>query len=439
MKNSKKISALLFSLISVLSLSSCNFFGDFSAEEDVKESGQRIVKIMFHVDSRTAEGKAYKARIDAFNQAYEEEGIKASATFKARTTGGADYQQQLIALKTNGTLPDIITFDAPNCASYAEAGLLYNIDDQVSEKDRSDFLSLNTYKGEVYGLPIQESSAGFFYNKKMFIDAGIDASKWTVDNPWTFAEFKEVCQKLKNNGIATPVDMRFDATKDEMGTYLLYPFIYAAGGQFVSEDGLTAKGYFNSDKTKAGFQFLKDLVDSGYTSYAVGATDFYTQKTAMYLSSGWTIPEIDSKYKEFFPDRNSWGLLPYPQQEKKASATGSWSYGITINHVKDKEAALELLSWMTTAQSCNKVANSTGMVPVRRSCKPSYEEGSPEKVLFDQLDKTGIARPETICYPQFSSAFCNVIYKMRALDVSSAVESATTELQSELDKKVQGK
>ena len=78
-------------------------------------------------------------------------------------------------------------------------------------------------------MPIQESSAGFFYNKKIFRALGIDVSGYTAENPWTFEQFKSVCKSLKNGGY-TAVDMRIDATKDEMATYLLYPFIYAAGG-----------------------------------------------------------------------------------------------------------------------------------------------------------------------------------------------------------------
>ena len=85
---------------------------------------KKKIKIQFHVDSKSAEGVAYKKRVDAFNTQYKDKYV-VTAIFKARTQGGADYEQQLIAQKMDGTLPDIITFDAPNCASYAKAELLY--------------------------------------------------------------------------------------------------------------------------------------------------------------------------------------------------------------------------------------------------------------------------------------------------------------------------
>ena len=403
--------------------------GDQKAETD--KLGRKKIKIQFHVDSKSAEGIAYKKRVDAFNTQYSDKYV-VSATFKARTEGGADYEQQLIAQQMEGSLPDIITFDAPNCASYAESGLLYNLTSSFNQEEKNDFLSLNTYSNNLYGLPIQESSAGFFYNKALFNQAGIDVSGYTVENPWTFAQFKDACAKLKAIG-KVAVDMRLDATKDETATYLLYPFIYAAGGSFVSANGYNAKGYYDKQETKNGFQFIKDLVSAEYTNYAIGATDFFTGKVGMYLSSGWTIPDLDHKFPEQFPNRDSWGLLPYPKEVDRASATGSWSYGVTRNGIGDKEPAIELLKWMTSAESTTVVTNATGMIPSRKSCNPNYGAGSPEKVLLDQLAQTGKQRPVTVGYPQFTSTFRDIIAKLKDKEVSAIVDAATNELQSALD------
>lgn len=407
--------------------------GGGSEEPTVDADGNTVVKIMFHVDEKSAEGKAYKKRIDAFNAAYKDQKIKASASYIARTAGAADYEQKLTGMQNEGNLPDIITFDAPNCASYAKSGLIYDISKLVPESVQEDFLSLNEYGGKLYGLPIQESSAGFYYNKTIFRNAGIDVSGYTVDNPWTFDQFKDVCRRLKDHG-KTAVDMRLDATKDETATYLLYPFIYAAGGEFLSEDGFTANGYFDSTATQSGFQFLKDLVSSGYTSYAIGATDFFDGKVGMYLSSGWTIPDLDNKYPEQFPNRDSWGLLPYPKGVTSASATGSWSFAITNNHHKDKTKIKELLLWLVTPESSKVITDATGMIPARKSVENAYAAGSPEHVLLSQLEKTGIERPVTVGYPQFSNMFRQVIYDMKEKDVATVLREKATALQAELDK-----
>ena len=415
-----------------LLITACNGKNPFSpGGGDGAESGK--LKIRFHVDGKSSEGIAYKKVVDAFNKDFADEGIKVTASFVARTAGDSAYERQLSTDMLEGTLPDIITFDAPNCAAYAEAGYLYDFTSELTAQEKANYITLNTYKSKVYGIPIQESSAGFYYNKALFNQAGINVDGITVDNPWTFDQFKAACAKLAAIG-KTPVDMRMDATKDETATYLLYPFIYAAGGSFVDETGLQAVGYFNSTASKRGFQFLKDLVTSNYTNYGIGATDFFTGKVGMYLSSGWTIPDLDHKFPATFPDRGAWGLLPYPKDQKAASANGSWSFAIGNNGRKDKTAVVKLLKYLTNANSSKTITDATGMIPANKEVQTSYAAGSPEDVLYQQLQKTGMARPSTVGYPQFSSAFSQVISGLRDGDVNTLVDSKAQVLQDNLNK-----
>ena len=188
---------LLVIALTTLAMTACSLTP--AGEQEKDSSGNTIVKIMFHVNSTTAEGKAYKMRLDAFNNAYKEEKIKAVGVFQART-GDDKVETALINMKAEGTLPDIVTFDAPNCASYASKGYLYDFTDALTNKEKDTYITLNTYNGKVYGIPIQESSAGFYYNKSLFSKAGIDVSGYTVDNPWTYDDFKNVCKKLKESG-----------------------------------------------------------------------------------------------------------------------------------------------------------------------------------------------------------------------------------------------
>ena len=427
------IISIMLAFIMMFGMVACGG-GDTPAEElPTDEEGNTIVKIMFHVDKSSTEGQAYQKRINAFNAAYKDQKIKAQAIFKARSAGASGYETELQNNQLEGTLADIITFDAPNTAAYASAGLLYDISDLIPAEDQAQFYSLNKYNGRLYGLPIQESSAGFYYNKKIFRDAGIDVSAYTAENPWTLQQFKDVCARLKAHNVVA-VDMRIDATKDETAPYLLYPFIYATGGSFVSEDGYTATGYYNSAETAQGFQFIKDLITEGYTSYSIGATDFFTGKVGMYLSSGWTIPDLKYKYTEYFKSQDDWGLLPYPKGVEAASATGSWSYAITNNHHTDKTAILELLKWMTSPESSKVITDATGMIPARRDVETNYAVGSPEYTLLKQLELSGKERPVTVAYPTFSTTFNNVIFGLGTKSVNELLNTATNTLQDEMNK-----
>ena len=421
-------------LLSALLLASCGGTsggegsGTHSEPSDTPENQNLVV--LFHVDAGTPEGVAYKRRLDAFNKENAASGIRVTGKFVARTTGVSTYETELTNMKKQGTLPDIITFDAPMCVKYAMDRFLYDVSSFFSKEELATFVTTNTYQGKLYGLPIQESSAGFYYNKKLFASAGIDVSSISVDSPWDFGTFQNVCARLKEKG-TMPVDMRLDATKDETATYLLYPLIYAAGGELLSADGWNAKGYLDSPKSQNGFQFIKDLVAKNYTSYGIGPTDFFTGKVGMYLSSGWTIPDLDHNFQSTFPDRSSWGLLPYPMGESKASATGSWCFGVTDNGKKNKNAAVSLLRFLTSKESSEAITAATGMISARRDVEGA--SGEPETLLRKQLAASGRARPESVGYSSFSQAFATVIGSLKDKDVSSAVSSASNQLQSTLD------
>ena len=391
------------------------------------------LKIRFHVNADTPEGMAYSQLIADFNRE-NKDGIKVTATFIARSAGDTTYDLELQRDKKNGTLPDIITFDAPKCSEYASYDYFYDLTDHFTAQEKESFMSLNTYKGRLYGLPIQESSAGIYYNKNYFNQAGIDVSGYTVDNPWTYDQFKEACAKIASSlpGI-TPAVMRYKDNNSEMATYLLYPFIYASGGGFVDETGKNCLGIFNSDASKRGYQFLKDLLNAGYTNYNVEEQTFYKGEAAMLLSSGWTIP-LMKEYPTTFPDRNSWGLLPYPKDVTRASANGSWSFAIGNNPRKDKTNVVKLLKYLTNANASTKITNATGMIPANKEAQQSYPAGSPEAVLMEQLQQTSMARPSTVGYRQFSDAFRMVISGLLNEEVSSLVDNKANVLQSELNK-----
>ena len=424
--------SLLSLLVVPFLLMGCNLFGGGESEEDDpnSEAGKKNIKIRFHVDTKNVEHDGYDKVITEFNNAHAKDGVKVTASYVARTGTNSQYELQLAKDMEDGTLPDIITFDAPNCARYAKDGYLYDITNAFTAEEKAKFVTLNEYQGKLYGLPIQESSAGFYYNKTLFAQAGINVDAYTVDNPWTFDQFKAVCAQLKAASI-TPVDMRLDATKDETGTYLLYPLIYAAGGSFVDAAGTQAKGNFDSDASIAGFQFIRDLIDAQYTSYGIGATDFHTGKVGMYLSSGWTIRECDYEYQTTFGrhDRTKWGILPYPKGTVAASATGSWSFAVTNNQREDKSLVIELLKHLTNAQSSKTITDYTRMIPANKDAQFDYQPGDPEYFLRDQLGKSGKARPETVAYPEFSATFAKVISELRSGNVAEIVHNKATELQ----------
>ena len=415
----KWIVGILSALLAVLMAFSFIGCGGGGPEEEVDADGNTIIDMMVHVAQQSAEGMAYNRITDAFNSsdAAKENKIRIRVDYSPRSNSATGYETELGNMLNNGTLPDIITFDAPNTWNYAENGILADITDLIAEETQSDFfeISKNTYNGKLYGLPIQESSAGIYYNKAIFRSAGLlsEVENMTVDNAWTMTQFESICNRLKGK-CDLPVDLQLYNANDEMATYLLYPFILAGGGTFLSSDGMTATGYFDSAATIAAFDRLRNWVNNGYTSFDASNVGFYTGGIAMYLSSGWSIPEIRNQYTQQLGE--DWGILPYPKGDTgtAASATGSWSFGMTTQCATPEKAAV-VLEWLVSTDSSVAITDATGMIPARRSAveEKGYTEGSPEYVLYDQLNKPGKTRPGTIAYPEFSSRFRAVINQIR--------------------------
>ena len=440
MKKAKKVfqvtAAAALAMVMSVSLFGCS--GD-NNEPAVDEDGNTIVQVMVHVAQQSAEGMAYNRITDSFNASdtAKENKIRVRVRYSPRSNSATGYETELIAMMNQGTLPDIITFDAPNTWSYASSGILEDITDLISQETQNDFfeISKNTYEGKLYGLPIQESSAGIYYNKKIFREAGLlnRVENMTADNAWTIAEFESICAELKDD-CELPIDLQLYMANDETATYLLYPFILAQGGSFLSEDGMTATGYLDSAATIAAFQKIRNWADSGYTSYDASDVGFYTGQYAMYLSSGWSIPEIRNQYTQQLGE--DWGILPYPKGTRAASATGSWSFGMTTQCASREETAI-VLEWLVSTDSSVSITDATGMIPARKSAieQKNYTAGSPEYLLYDQLNKTGTVRPGTIAYPEFSSAFRGIVNGLRNdSNASSIVSTQTTTLQNNLDR-----
>lgn len=443
MKKSKLLSVTAIAAAAVLSVGGLAACGGLGGERKEIESrtdkyGNTVVTIMVHKDSSTKEGKAYQKCIDDFNNAYRSQKIKASITYVAQTQGVDKYESTITNLygQGEGKLYDIISFDAPKCAGYARSGIFTDMTDLLGDYvDEFIPASVNRYNNKVYGLPIQEASAGFFYNKKILNSAGISDTE--IDNykinGWTFEQFNEVCKKLKNKG-KTPVDMQLYST-EETATFFLYPFGNAAGGEYVSEDGKTVTGYLDSAETKAGFQFIKDCINSGYTGYGIGSKEFLTtENVGMYLSAGWDIPIIREKYADNF--KGGWGILPYPHAAGKpaVSATGSWSFAITNNGVRDKSAAVELIKWMTSDENAQTITAATGMIPAKSTIHPDYDATSPEGVLYNQLVNTGKPRPVMAAYADFSAEFNLIITALRNDSVNEVLSAHVTSLQTKINR-----
>ncbi len=406
------------------------------------DEGEQYLSIWVHSIEETPEGEAYRQAVNSFNEAYNGKYF-ADIEFIPRNDSGGGYSDKVNASVLSGDLPDVLTVDGPNIAAYAANGIIQPLA-PLSDEERSEYLDSileqGTYNDQLYALGAMESSVGLYYNKDIISEAGIEIPE--PDDPWTFTEFLEILEKLKpitdsKNGY--PLDMTFPV--GEASIYYYAPFIWSNGGDFVSEDGLTVDGIFNSSENALTMNYFKGLVDKKYMSAVPIENLFESGRAAFKFDGAW---EVNTIYQSY-PDVNL-GVAPYIVGDnwdgKSYTPTGSWTYAASSN-TENIEGATELVKWMSGVESGMILFEKTNSLP---STYAAYEqislfaEDENYKALYEQLRDYGHPRPKTPAYPQLSSMFQQSLENiaLSGKDAGEQLDKATERINDKLERYIRG-
>lgn len=277
-------------------------------------------------------------------------------------------------------------------------------------------------------LGVMESSVGLYYNKDILEEAGIEVPD--ADHPWTQTEFMDILKKLKplmDEKKGYPIDMTFPV--GESSIYYYAPFIWANGGDLVSEDGLTVDGYFNSEKNVEVMNYFHQIVENKYMSEAPIENLFESGRAAFKFDGAW---EVNTIY-ENYPDVNL-GVAPYVVGDdwdgERYTPTGSWAFAAS-SETDNIEGATELVKWMSGVESGVRIWNEAKSLPSTYKAFEQidvFQTDENYKALYEQLSKYGHPRPKTPVYPQVSTSF------QQALE---SVGLGGKDAQAELDKSVE--
>ena len=193
-------------------------------------------------------------------------------------------------------------------SAYAANGIIQPLAD-LTEEEESEYLpsiiEQGTVDDDLYALGVMESSVGLYYNKDILEEAGIEVPD--SDHPWTWSEFTDILEELKplmEEKDGYPLDMTFPV--GETSIYYFAPFVWSGGGELVSDDGLTADGYFNSEQTAEAMEYFRSVVENGYMSEAPIDHLFESGRAAFKFDGAW---EVNTVYNSY-PDLDL-GVAPY--------------------------------------------------------------------------------------------------------------------------------
>ena len=271
------------------------------------------------------------------------------------------FKTKLATQMPSGTPPDLFqSWGGGTMAAQADAGMLKDITaDVASWKDTVNpgALSIYSYNGKQYGVPWDMGMIGFWYNKKLFSDAGISAP------PATWDELLSDMSKLKAKGVA-PLAI---AGKDKWPSMHLWTYLLLRIGGSDALQQMIQSGDWNTDACKAAGDAVLKLNDlkpyqDGYKSatYDNEAAAVGNGKAAMELMGQWApgVQVADSTSKKGLGDDLGW--FPFPAVTGGAGAATDGvggGNGIAVGKNAPPEA-VDFLKFFSSAENANALNSS---------------------------------------------------------------------------------
>jgi ABC-type glycerol-3-phosphate transport system substrate-binding protein len=274
----------------------------------VVEAPEPVVVRFAHMTWLETGQQALDEAIAAFEA--DNPGIKIEQTI----VSWGEAHSQFVTSLAAGVAPDIAMMGGSWPVEFQRMGAWAAGDEYLPSdfKDRFIPAALGSveFDGEIYGIPWEGATWGFFYRKDLFEAAGLDPEK----PPTNWDEMLEYAQKLTvdtdNDGTIDQWGLEMPAAGWEPDDYFL-PILWQTGNP-VAE--LTDAGWVSTIGNESGLQALQFYYDLTNTyevmpKDVVGKTwedvknDFVFGRTAMMYNGGWaagvisdTASELDGKW-----------------------------------------------------------------------------------------------------------------------------------------------
>ncbi len=312
-------------------------------------------------------GEAETAAVKAAAQRWATKSGKQAEAIPAQ-----DLVQQLGQGFAGGTPPDVFYVGPDYLRQYAKGGSLYAYGDQLDDVD--DFFpalrDTYTYEGKLYCAPKDLSAHALVINTAMWTQAGLT----DADIPATWDELAAVARTL-----TTPehVGLAFTGDHNPVGSFLLQ-----GGGWFLNEDD--TKVTADTPENLATLEYLKSNLDAKVFAFAKtidakwGGEALGTGKAAMTIEGGWINGAMQKDYPQV-----QWKAVELPAGPGgKGTTVFSNCWGIA-EASSDKEAAVDLVKFLTSSDEQKTFATAFGATPSRQSLGDWNAEEFPASAAFN--------------------------------------------------------
>ena len=308
--------------------------------------------------------------------------------------GDANYAEKITVQISTGSLPPVVYGAGYKLLDLAlGADLVVDLSDTVKADEDwiamydENWEAVDCRDGKIYAASSESEKIGYFYNKTLFEQAGIEPAQ-------TWDEFFDNCAKLKEAGI-TPLAM--DTSDGAWCTQLLLGAMIATSGDEGLDFMMTKYPTDYSiapvvdalTKIQECYQNYTTL-DANGGAYENAANNFFSGNVAMICNGPWMIGDFSdtSKAPEGFADNI--GVAIYP---------GGFVYdspieGMFVTKQDDpalEEAAIAMVKFFTSADAQQKALEMQGMVPASKTVEITDAAKESFPLLADFLDQAADA------------------------------------------------
>ncbi|MEV7343369.1 extracellular solute-binding protein [Streptomyces sp. NPDC093544] len=392
----------------VLPLSACGSGDGGSGSTDA--SGKVEGDITFQTWNLQANFKSYFEGVVAdFEKKYPDTNVK----WIDQPAEG--YADKISADAAGGTLPDVVNVSPDLVAPLAKAGLALDLD-KAASKYQKEYLDGAWASHQIpgmtgtYAFPWYLNTGPLFYNKSLFEDAGLDASKPPTTYDELFSDALELAEK-SDGKVATLANV---PTIEDFGRY---------GVELMNKEGT---GFaFNDAKGIELLTKYKELYDAkALDSQALTATPessgkkFLTGAVAMNPGSALDL----ENFKKQAP--NLYKNIGITDQITSTGKVNMYVMGVMVNsQTKHTAAAVAFAHFVTDAQNQMSFAKQVAIFP--------STAGSLDDPYFTKEDGTDVTRVRVAAAKSLKNAvnYTPVLFS----------EQMKTELRNEVAKALQGK
>lgn len=369
---------------------------------------------------RGGEKTAFEKVVAAYNSARASKGVKVTTLAVPYDA----YPDKISATVPRGKGPDVFIYAQDRLGGWIEAGnTIEPIGFYVDAPTRARFLPATleamTYRGEIYGLPLNYKVISMIYNRKL-----------VKRPPTTSTELVKVAKSLTDASTG-----RFGLAYWYSNFYYHAPLMNAFGGGAFDA---ARKPRLNSPENIRSLELLMkwvytDRIMPAESSTALVTSLFNEGKAAIVFSGPWFVGEIKPGI--------DFGLAPLPKlDEAGGQPMRSW---MTVEGVyvarpsKHKDEAYDFVSYVTDLPAAKVMAVEGRQTPANQKV---YDDpavgGDPILKVFRQQAGTAVPMPNylemTMVWSPVSTAMNSIV--QRSATPKAAMDTAQREVEQAIQR-----